>query len=231
MPRKPRFYQADIPAHVYQRGHNKSPVFFDVYDYLEFLRILKKTADALSCAVHAYVLMTNHVHFLLTPSDEKGISLLFQSLGREYVRYINQRYGRCGSLWQGRHKGNVINSSEYFLLCMQYIEMNPVRANMVDHPAKYRWSSFAANALGESNNIIRCHDEYLGLGNNMTSRRKIYRQQFEIPIDKNETQLIQQSLHSGTPVGNEKFQRYIERVTGNKVGTYKRGRPTVQAAT
>ena len=114
---------------------------------------------------------------------------------------------------------------------MQYIEMNPVRANILDHPAKYRWSSFAANALGESNNIIRCHDEYLGLGNNMTSRRKVYRQQFEIPIDKNETQLIQQSLHSGTPVGNEKFQRYIERVTGNKVGSYKRGRPTVQTAT
>ena len=175
--------------------------------------------------------MTNHIHFLLTPSDDKGISLLFQSLGREYVRYINQRYERCGSLWQGRHKGNVINSSEYFLLCMQYIEMNPVRANMVDHPAKYRWSSFAANALGETNHIIRCHDEYLGLGNTMTSRRNVYRQLFEIPIDRNETQLIQQSLHSGTPVGNEKFQRYIERVTGNKVGSYKRGRPTVQTVT
>ena len=104
---------------------------------------------------------------------------------------------------------------EYFLLCMQYIEMNPGRADMVDHPAKYRWSSFAANALGETNHIIRCHAEYLGLGNNMTSCRKVYRQLFEILIDKNETQLIQQSLHSGTPVGNEKFQRYIERVTGN----------------
>lgn len=225
MPRKPRFYQAGIPAHVYQRGHNKSPVFFDDLDYLEFLRILKKTADELDCAVHAYVLMTNHVHFLLTPSDGRGISRLFQALGREYTQHINRKYGRCGSLWQGRHKGCVIESVGYFLLCMQYIEMNPVRAKMIDHPAKYRWSSFAANALGERNSILHCHEEYLSLGNSTRVRQQAYRKFFEMEIDEDESELIQQALHSGTPVGSEKFRQDIEKITGNKAGHYRRGRP------
>ena len=113
----------------------------------------------------------------------------------------------------------------YFLLCMRYIEMNPVRAKMIDHPAKYRWSSFAANALGEDNSILQCHEEYLGLGNCTGTRRQAYRKLFEMEVDEDETGLIQKALHSGTPVGSEKFLRDIENVTGNKTGQYRRGRP------
>ena len=131
MPRKPRFYQSGVPAHVFQRGHNKFPVFFEDFDYLEYLRCLKRSADKHGCYIHAYVLMTNHIHLLLTPQREDSISQMFQGIGRDYVRYINQKYQRCGGLWEGRHKGNIIESCRYLLSAMRYIEMNPVRAGMV----------------------------------------------------------------------------------------------------
>lgn len=132
MPRKRRFYQPGVPAHVFQRGHNQQPVFFGDADYLAYLRFLKASADALGCQVHAYVLMTNHVHLLITPKAENDISLLFQNIGRHFVSHINKTYQRRGSLWEGRHKGNILESEAYFLACMRYIEMNPVRAGMAD---------------------------------------------------------------------------------------------------
>ncbi len=155
MPRKPRFYLPGRPTHVMQRGHNRNVVFFADQDYLEYLRCLKQAADQYGCKVHAYILMTNHVHLLVTPERKDSIGQLFQGLGRHYVRYVNETYKRHGGLWEGRHKGNVIQSQAYLLTCMRYIEMNPVRAGMVDHPAKYRWSSYASNILGVTNVILK----------------------------------------------------------------------------
>ena len=120
MPRKPRFYLPDTPVHAVQRGHNKAAVFFDDFDYLEYLRCLKQAVDACGCTVHAYVLMSNHIHLLMTPGQPESVGRLFQSLGRHYVRYINETYQRRGSLWEGRHKCNLIQSQSYLLACALY---------------------------------------------------------------------------------------------------------------
>ena len=182
MPRKKRFYLPGVPVHVFQRGYNRQPVFFDDEDYLSYLRFLKVSADTLGCLVHAYVLMTNHVHLLVTPKTENDVSLLFQNIGRHFVPYINKTYHRSGSLWEGRHKGNILESERYFLTCMRYIEMNPVRAGMVTHPRQYRWSSYAANAQGVDNAIIQPHDLYFALGRTTEARQTAYRALFATSI-------------------------------------------------
>lgn len=229
MPRKKRFYQPGVPVHAFQRGHNKEPVFFDDQDYLAYLRFLKAAADDLGCLVHAYVLMTNHVHLLVTPQAENDISLLFQNIGRHFVPYINKTYRRRGSLWEGRHKGNILESDAYFLICMRYIEMNPVRAAMVEHPGQYRWSSYAANAHGIDNAILQPHALYLALGESPESRQAAYRTGFDSETRLDELELIRACLHSGTPLGCDHFKKKIESVIGSCVGYSKRGRPTVHA--
>ena len=228
MPGKKRFYQPGVPVHVFQRGHNKEPVFFDDQDYLAYLRFLKAAADDLGCLIHAYVLMTNHVHLLATPQVENDISLLFQQIGRHFVPYINKTYHRRGSLWEGRHKGNILDSEAYFLNCMRYIEMNPVRAAMVEHPGQYRWSSYAANAQGIDNAILQSHALYLALGESPEARQAAYRAGFDGETRSDELELIRACLHSGTPLGTDHFKKKIESAIGNRVGYSKRGRPAVR---
>ena len=225
MPRKPRFYLPGAPVHAVQRGHNKAAIFFEDFDYLEYLRCLKLAADECGCAVHAYVLMTNHVHLLMTPDHPDSIAGLFQSLGRHYVRYINDTYKRHGSLWEGRYKSAIIQSGIYLLTCQRYIEMNPVRAGMVDHPAEYRWSSYGANALGVSNPIVSEHEEYLSLGYSLKDCKSSYRGLFDIPLGVDEMELLRSALQTGTPLGNDRFRSQIEAVSGRKVGYLGRGRP------
>ncbi len=225
MPRKPRFFVPGASVHALSRGHNRSAVFFDEFDYLEYLRCLKQAADRCGCAVHAYVLMTNHVHLLLSPQGPDSVGRLFQSLGRHYVRYVNATYGRRGGLWEGRHKCNVIESQAYLLSCMRYIELNPVRAGMVDHPAKYRWSSYAANALGVGNAVLTAHAEYAALGGMPTERQSAYRGLFDRDLDAGELELVRSALQTGTPLGNENFKTQIEAALDVRVGHARRGRP------
>ena len=225
MPRKPRFYVPNMPVHVMQRGHNRGAVFFSVQDYLEYLRCLKHAADNYGCKVHGYVLMTNHVHLLVTPENKESIGQLFQGVGRHYVRYVNKTYHRHGGLWEGRYKGNIIQSQAYLLSCMRYIEMNPVRAGMVDHPAKYRWSSYSANALGVSNAILSQHEEYISLGTSADLRQKVYQGLFDDNIETDVIDFLRQSLQSGTPLGSDQFKSQIEAAVGRKVGWVRPGRP------
>lgn len=228
MPRKPRFYVPGAPVHAVQRGHNRSAVFFADLDYLEYLRCLKQAADSCGCAVHAYVLMTNHVHLLLSPERSESVGRLFQSLGRHYVRYVNETYRRHGGLWEGRYRGNVIDSEAYLLLCMRYIERNPVRAGMVDHPASYRWSSYTANALGVSNAILTAHAEYVALGRLPDDRQSAYRGLFEVDTASDEQAQFRCALQTGTPLGNAQFKGQIEAALRVKVGFAQRGRPRKQ---
>ena len=225
MPRKPRFYLPNVPAHVMQRGHNRSAIFFGDEDYLEYLRIVKSMAEEYQCLIHAYVLMTNHVHLLVTPFSENSISRLFQGLGRQYVTYINKTYGLSGSLWEGRHKGNIIDTDVYFLTCMRYIELNPVRANMCADPGEYRWSSYAANALGEPNSILTPHAEYDHLGKNRILRQKMYRSLSKEILDAEIMSDLRNGVQSGTPVGGNDFTRKIEQLLNCKTGYIVRGRP------
>lgn len=143
MARLPRLNLPNIPQHVVQRGNNRQVCFFSEQDYTLYLDKLKDYAKKCHVNEHAFVLMTNHVHLLMTPETEKGVSQLMQSLGRYYVMYINKTYQRTGTLWEGRYKSKstVVDSEKYFLLVSRYIELNPVRANMVEHPAEYPWSS------------------------------------------------------------------------------------------
>jgi putative transposase len=128
MPRKPRFFLPGLPIHVVQRGHSREPVFFEDHDYAAYLDWLTEAAARYECAIHAYVLMTNHVHILVTPREAEAVSRMMQYVGRRYVPYINYTYGTSGSIWEGRYKASLIHDEQYLLTCMRYIELNPVRA-------------------------------------------------------------------------------------------------------
>lgn len=225
MPRKPRYFLPGIPVHAVQRGNNREAVFFEDEDYFEYLKILKKSADEQKCEVHAYVLMTNHIHLLLTPTGTDSVSGLFQAIGRHYVPYINKKYQRSGGLWEGRFKASMIDSSQYLLTCMRYIELNPLRAGMVCKPEQYRWSSYHFNALGISNPIITPHDEYTGLVKAVEERLALYREMVEHGNVANDVQDIRKTLQTGTPLGSDKFLNQIESMLGKKVGYSQRGRP------
>jgi putative transposase len=157
MPRKSRFNLVGLPQHVIQRGNNREPCFFDKSDYSRYLEDVKSSAKKFNCRIHAYVLMTNHVHMLVTPMAEYAVSEMMQSLGRRYVRYINKTYKRTGTLWEGRFKASLIDSEQYLLSCIRYIELNPVRASMVEHPGEYQWSSYPINAQNQKSKLIESH--------------------------------------------------------------------------
>ncbi len=164
MPRKRRFFLPGVPVHVVQRGNNRQAVFFDDNDYRAYLDWLGRAAGEHRCSIHAYVLMTNHVHLLMTPADGQAISATLQALGRRFVPCINHSYRRTGTLWEGRFKASPVQQEGYLLACYRYIELNPVRAQMVDKPDDYPWSSYRVNALGEHNPLLSPHPLYLALG-------------------------------------------------------------------
>ena len=225
MPRKPRFFLADIPAHIVQRGHSREPVFFEHGDYRAYLTWLGEAARRYDCAIHAYVLMTNHVHLLATPADKQGISRMMQYVGRRYVPYINHTYATSGSIWEGRYKASLIHDEPYLLTCMRYIELNPVRAKMARSPGQYRWSSYRANARGIEETMISPHPLYFALGRTQASRLSAYQALFKAHVEKTDLKDIRDAVQTGTPLGNAKFKGKIERRLHSKVGQARRGRP------
>ena len=154
MPRKPRMYLAGVPCHVVQRGNNRDTCFFADDDCQFYQEALGDACRRYPVDVHAYVLMTNHVHLLMTPHTIEGVSRVMQSLGRRYVQYINRAYRRCGTLWESRHKASLVDAEQYLLACYRYIELNPVAARVVKHPSDYRWSSFACNAWADATTLF-----------------------------------------------------------------------------
>jgi len=212
-------------VHAVQRGHSREPVFYEERDYRAYLKWLRESAARCDCAVHAYVLMTNHVHILATPRDEQGISRMMQYLGRYYVPYINQRNGASGSLWEGRYKASLVHEADYLLACMRYIELNPVRAGMVRHPRDYPWSSYRANAEGREDDLITLHEEFLRLGKTVLQRKKAYLDLFRAEVGDAEVNQIRTAWQTGTPLGNVYFKEKVERKLKLKVGQNRRGRP------
>lgn len=226
MPRKPRFYLAGVPVHVVQRGHSREPVFFEDGDYQAYLGWLKESAQRYECAVHAYVLMTNHVHLLVTPERKDSVTLMMQYIGRRYVPYVNATYGTSGTLWEGRYKASLVQDEHYLLTCMRYIELNPVRAGMVRSPAHYRWSSYRSNAAEQAQSFITPHAEYRALGRTAASRHAAYKALFNAHVDDpRELNEIRAAWQTGTPLGNDLFKEKIERKLKCKVGYSRRGRP------
>ena len=225
MPRKPRMYLPGVPCHVIQCGNNREACFFAQQDYLFYLSCLGDACSRYHAAVHAYVLMTNHVHLLMTPDDQEGISRVMQSIGRRYVQYINKEYQRCGTLWESRHKASLVDAEQYLLTCYRYIELNPVAANMVKHPGDYPWSSYRHNAFGDRNPLITQHELYRSLGVTEEERRSRYRTLVETSLAKEDIHTIRSAARFSMPVGDSRFKAQIERVLGCSIGQAKRGRP------
>jgi len=163
MGRPPRLELPDVPLHVVQRGNNRAACFFNEVDRRFYLKCLATAALARGCAIHAYVLMTNHVHLLVTPSEAGAVGAMMQDVGRRYVRVINSIHGRTGSLWEGRFKSSLIDSESYLLTCHRYIELNPVRARMASDPRDYPWSSYRAHAFGAEDGLVSDHRLYRSL--------------------------------------------------------------------
>lgn len=182
MPRRPRVVVVGQPHHIIQRGNNKQNIFNMEKDYNFFLKKLEQSSIEHHCDIHAYVLMTNHTHLLVTPNTADGLSKMMRKLGTCYVNYFNHNYERSGSLLEGRFKSTPITSEAYFLICMRYIESNPVRACMVKSPAEYKWSSYHTNATGEKNPFIAHHPSYLALAANDYERYESYQNLFAIPL-------------------------------------------------
>lgn len=176
MARPSRLVLPDVALHVVQRGNNKQRCFIEDSDYLVYLHLLRKAADKTRCVVHAYCLMTNHVHLLLTPGSQSACGDLMRDLGRVYVRYFNDRRLRTGTLWEGRFRSCLVDSTAYVLACYRYIELNPVRAGIVEKPSAYKWSSYAANAGIRVDPWIVAHAEFAGLSENETRRHRMYQE-------------------------------------------------------
>lgn len=225
MPRKRRFQVPGLPAHVVQRGNNRQAIFFASSDYAAYLNWLREGIERYDCELHAYVLMTNHVHLLVTPNTQEGIGQLMQYVGRHFVPYINHLYGRTGTLWEGRYKASVVQEERYLLACMRYIEMNPVRAGMVKFPAHYRWSSYRANAQGHENRLLTAHACYRALGRTLADRQEAYRVLFRNVLEPEQLKELRAAWQTGTPLGNNQFLADIERALKTKVGHARRGRP------
>ncbi len=229
MARKPRFNIVGIPQHVIQRGNNREPCFIDEADYYHYLDDLIASAEKYQCKVHAYVLMTNHVHLLVTPMIEGGISQMMQALGRRYVRYINATYKRSGTLWEGRYKSSLVDSDGYLLACMRYIELNPVRARMVKYAGEYKWSSYHCNAQAAVNKLIEPHPTYLVLGENAYKRREAYRELFRCVYDDAEAiHLIREALNHELVLGRSSFIDKVEAMTTRQARPGQSGRPCVK---
>ena len=197
MPRKPRYVLPGQPQHIIQRGNNRCPIFISDDDYGCFRHYLQEACSRQGCHVHAYVFMTNHIHLLVTPDSEDSIAKTMQSVGRRYVQYFNTTYQRTGTLWEGRYKAALIDSENYLFKCSRYIELNPVRANMVNHPSEYRWSSYRANALGKYDSLIKPHQMYLDLASNKKARQVAYRDIFKAHIDEKTLDEIRHSTQKG----------------------------------
>jgi len=229
MPRKPRFYLPDIPVHIVQRGHCRQPIFFDRQDYVTYLYWLREAASKYKISIHAFVLMTNHVHVLVTPTTKAGVSLFMLFVGRRYVPYINHKYGRSGSLWEGRYKASLVQEEGYFLKVMKYIELNPVRAYMVNLPGDYQWSSYCHNAGFKQIGLIDCHPIYLALGKTASERREAYMSLFRYDLSGLGLREIRGTWQTGTPLGNGYFRDNVEKQLNCKVGQCRRGRPKIKA--
>lgn len=225
MPRRPRLAIAGIPWHIIQRGHNRTPCFYADADYRYYLHTLREQAKIYPCAVHAYVLMTNHVHLLLTPREAGNASMLMKHLGQRYAQYINKTYRRSGTLWEGRFRSCLTRDDAYVLACYRYIELNPVRAGLVKDPSEFPWSSYRRNALGADHPLLTSHCLYDGLGQTADERQVVYRALFRAHPDAKIIEDIRQATNGNYALGNDKFRDEIEHVLKRRARPGKSGRP------
>lgn len=225
MARLPRYNLPGQPQHVILRGNNRSIIFVAEEDYHFFIECLQKAAEQHGCDIHAYVLMTNHVHMLMTPERADSIGKTLQSLGRRYVQYFNYTQKRTGTLWEGRYKATLIDSERYLLTCYRYIELNPVRANMVEHPSEYPWSSYQCHAEGKPDGLITDHALYTALGKEKEECQTAYRELFSAHVSEEAITEIRNATNKGWALGNERFKEKIAEAVSRRVAPLPKGRP------
>ena len=224
MPRRARMYLPDYPYHIVQRGNNREACFIEPDNYQFYLELWKECSQRYGVEVHAYCLMTNHVHFLVTPEKSDSISRTTRVVGSRYAYYFNKLYKRTGTVWEGRHKSSLVQSDQYFLTCSRYIELNPVVAGMVVKPEQYKWSSYLINAWGGMSSLTP-HDEYLKLGSDSKTRCYAYRELFKHHLSDYDIHLIENACDYSHPVGDDRFRMQIEEKYNIKLGQATRGRP------
>ena len=223
MARQPRFVLPGHPQHVIQRGNNRDVIFIAKDDYLFYLEKLRESCEKYSCEVHAYVLMTNHVHLLITPHAENGIGKLMQYIGRYYVQYFNHQYRRTGTLWEGRYKATLLDSERYLMTCYRYIELNPVRAGMVGRPGDYPWSSYGFNAIGKPDTVVTPHNLYLRLGRDCVSRQEAYLGLFDRDLCEETLNDIRQATNRSWMLGSDQFCESIRPLINRQMQPKPRG--------
>lgn len=209
---------------------NRQRCFVDERDYQLYIGLLQEFAGPSACSIHAFALMPNHVHLLVTPQDATGAANLMKAVGERYSQHFNRAHARVGTLWEGRFRSSLVDSADYLLQCYRYIELNPVRACLVQRPGEWSWSSFRVNALGEGSTWITPHDSYLHLGPTDDERRMAYLAWVTAGVSCEELEAIRAAIQSGRAFGSEGFVRETEGRLGQRARVLKRGRPRLGAS-
>jgi len=217
-----------VAVHVIQRGNNRGACFLSEDDRQFYLFHLSRMLPRAGCLLHAYCLMTNHVHLLLTAKELGGCALLMKSVGELYARYFNKTYERSGYLWEGRFKSCLVQSENYVLSCYRYVELNPVRAALARRADEYPWSSYCFNALGAASEHLKPHDEYLRLGRTPAERQAMYRELVAEVQGQDTLQEIRNATNGGYVLGSAPFRSAMARVLGRRVDRGSAGRPARQ---
>lgn len=213
MARPLRTVLPNVPLHLVQRGNNRQACFVGDQDYRHYLKLLATHIAETGCSVHAYVLMTNHVHLLVSPPTRTALSALMKCVGQRYTQYFNRKYERTGTLWQGRFRSCLVDTEEYFLACQRYIELNPVRARMAPSAGEYRWTSYHANGKGHADALVTPHPIYLALNEHEAARRAAYRALFSDEISEHLMAEIRQALRGTRVLGNAEFAASVKAAT------------------
>ncbi|TFW30840.1 transposase [Duganella callida] len=227
MPRRARLIMPEVPVHIIQRGNNRQACFYQDQDRKRYLDWLTEYAGGCGCDIHAYVLMSNHVHLLLTPATARAASAMMKSLAQRYTQYVNRKYERSGSMWEGRFRSCLIQDRTYLLNCYRYIELNPVRAQMATHPASYPWSSHRNNAYGVPSGLLRPHPLYLALGNDTHRRQVAYQTLFQHELDANLIERFRRSTNGNYALGDSDFATWVEEELMERASPAKAGRPKI----
>ncbi|WP_229417862.1 transposase [Pseudoduganella buxea] len=207
MPRRARVVEVNVPLHIRQRGNNRQTCFQRDVDYIVYLGWLAEYAQASGCQVHAYVLMSNHVHILASFNDVTGPALLMKGLAQRYSQYFNWWYERTGTVWEGRYRSSLVLDERYFLTCQRYVELNPVRAGMVAIPEQYRWSSYRGNAGMRPDDMLTSHACYESLGATVSERQAVYRSLFDTELAPSLVEEIRTATRTNAALGGPPVKR------------------------
>jgi putative transposase len=226
MPRRARIMLPGIPVHVVQRGNNRQRCFYEEQDRSFYLVHLARLLGRHQCALHAYCLMTNHVHLLLTSSSAEGCGRLMKDIGQLHSQYVNRTYGRSGSLWEGRFRSCLVQTEDYLFSCYRYIELNPVRAGLARDAGDYPWSSYRANVECSDDRLITPHEEFLRLGLTSDERQAAYRGLFAQELPASRIKEIREATNGNVALGDKSFRERMSAMLGRRAERGQPGRPS-----